>query len=68
MQCMTHPDILAAERFGSRADIEDCIIQCEECGDVKNKLYDSYCIDKKGNYFCCEECAIEYYGIRIVEV
>lgn len=65
---MTHPDILKAERFGSREDFKNCILYCEECGEIRNKLYDSYYTDKKGNCFCCESCAMEYYGIRFMEV
>lgn len=65
---MTHPDILKAERFGSREDFENCILYCEECGEIKNKLYDSYYTDKKGNAFCCESCAMDYHGIRLMEV
>ncbi len=61
---MTHPDILKAEKFGSRNEIGDCIIFCAECGDIKNKLYDEYYTDKDGNSFCCESCAVDYHGIR----
>ena len=64
---LTDPGILQAEKFGSR-DALDCITQCEECGGLINKLYDSYCTDKKGNCFCGESCAMEHYGINIVEV
>ena len=64
---MTHPDILKAERFGSREDFENCILYCEECSKIRNKLYDSYYTDKQGNTFCCESCAMEYHGIRFME-
>lgn len=62
------PVISRTEKFGSRDDLEDCIVYCEECGEVKNRLYDSYYTDKRGNIFCGEGCAMEYYGIKIVEV
>ncbi len=65
---LTHPEILKTEKFGSREDLENCILYCEECGDIKNKLYDSYYIDKHGNVFCCESCVMDYYGIRLMEV
>ncbi len=61
---MTHPDILKAEKFGSRNEIRACTIHCVECGAAINKLYDEYYTDGEGNSFCCETCAIEHYGIR----
>ncbi len=63
----TDPGITRTETFGSRESF-DCITQCEECGEVKNKLYDSYYTDKNGNCFCCESCAMDYHGIKLVEV
>lgn len=65
---LTDPRIEIAEKFGSRAELENCILYCKECGEVKNSLYDDYYTDKKGNVFCCESCAMEHYGIRLVEV
>lgn len=65
---LQHPEITRTERFGSRENFENCIVYCEECGEIRNKLYDSYCTDRHGNNFCCESCAMDYYGIRLVEV
>ena len=61
------PVISRTEKFGS-GEAFDCIAQCEECGEIKNKLYDSYYTDKNGNCFCCESCAMDHYGINLVEV
>lgn len=40
------------------------IARCEECG---NLIYDDsgeMYMDNEGNYFCCLECALNYYGIH----
>lgn len=68
MPNLTAPWIENAEKFGSRECFDNCIVYCEECGDIKNKLYDSYYTDKNGNCFCCKSCAMDYYGINLVEV
>lgn len=65
---LTHPEILKAERLGSRAEIGSIVVHCERCSEKINTLYDSYCQDKQGNVFCCETCAMEHYGIKLVEV
>ncbi len=62
------PVISRTEKFGSRAELENPVLYCKECGELKNSLYDDYYTDKRGNAFCCEACAIKYYGIRLVEV
>lgn len=43
------------------------IAKCEECGgsiyDDSGEIY----IDAKTNYYCCLDCALNYYGIHLAE-
>ena len=61
------PEIDRTMKFGSR-DVFDVVTCCAECGDEINTLYSSRYTDKYGNVFCNEECAMQHYGIRLVEV
>lgn len=67
---MDNPQIKLTERFGSLRNfsepeyIGECALQ--SCSD--KALYDDFeCwTDNFGNYFCCEEHAREFYGIKPV--
>ena len=40
------------------------IARCEECG---NLIYDDsgdMYMDNDGNYFCCQDCAMNFYGLH----
>ena len=40
------------------------IARCEECTeDIFDNSVDVY-LDEEGNYFCCLDCALRYYGIK----
>lgn len=57
---MTHPDILSAERFGSRWEYDEVI--CPECGEVVDVNYSDYVVeDGYGRAFCNRRCYCRYY-------
>lgn len=58
---LTHPEILRAERFGSR-DVLNC--RCTYC-DSEIDEDDDYIFDVFGRCFCGEECKDNYYGIGV---
>ena len=64
---ITHPDILKMERFGT-LDTKPCVEHCGRCREKISALYDEHFVDKYGNVFCSEECAIKKHGIYKVEV
>lgn len=39
---------------------------CEQCSGSIRSDYTYYC-DYENNMFCCEECAVKYYGIEETE-
>lgn len=40
------------------------IARCEECGElIYDNSGDMY-VDNEGNYFCCLDCALYFYGLR----
>ena len=62
MQNMTHPDILTAERFGSRTDSQSyrCICCDREIND------EGVYMDLFGRSFCGKKCRDIYYGRKDV--
>lgn len=41
---------------------------CTQCGDsITNDIEEYYC-DEEGNFFDSVECAMDYYGIHLLEV
>lgn len=67
MPNMTHPDILKMDDFGT-LNIKPCVEHCGRCRERINALYNNHYVDKYGNIFCSEKCAIEKHGIYEVEV
>ena len=63
MLSLTHPEILRAERFGSR-DVLNC--RCTYC-DSEIDEDDDYIFDFPGTVFCSEECLDKHRG-RYMEV
>ena len=60
---ITDPDILRAERFGSREYEVTVIGFCSHCGRiVKSDETEAYCVDE-GRLFCCSYCLEEESGI-----
>ena len=41
---------------------------CAECEDAITDEIESYYCDDDGNFFCCEECMMDYYGLHKLEV
>ena len=65
---LTHYDVLKAEKFGSRPELGKILTYCKRCREQINTLYNEHCQDKYGNIFCCELCAVDYHGIKLMEV
>ena len=63
---MTDIKILETERFGSRESAPEEVLICENCGESFTESFGECYTDRRGNRFCCEYCAKEYYGIREV--
>lgn len=63
MLSLTHPEILRAERFGSR-DVLNC--RCTYC-DSKIDEDDDYIFDRFGRCFCSEGCQDKHRS-RYMEV
>ena len=59
---MTHPEILEAERFGSR-DYDEKIHICCGCECRLSNAYDDIYFDIHNNSFC-EDCYRKYYDIQ----
>ena len=38
--------------------------RCAQCGEELREDYEYY-IDNFDNEFCCEDCALEYYGVEV---
>lgn len=51
---ITAPEILKAEKFGSRDSIEKTVIKCCVCG--RELVDDVWVCDALGNLFCSREC------------
>ena len=56
-------------------ELEECeeediqpIARCEECGELIYEDNDDAYIDDEENYFCCLQCALDYYYIKKIEV
>ena len=45
---------------------DHAIARCEECGELIYEDSDNAYVDDDGNYFCCQECALDYYSIKKV--
>lgn len=67
---MTHPEIITAERNGSRPKYDELTYigkcanpKCEFCKD--RDIYDDYEYyrDDDGNWFCTKECFEKFYGL-----
>lgn len=43
------------------------IARCVECQELIYDNSDEIYLDGEGNYFCCQECAMRYYGIHPAE-
>jgi hypothetical protein len=41
---------------------------CAECDDAITDEIENYYYDDDGNFFCCEECMMNYHGIHKLEV
>lgn len=37
--------------------------RCETCGELIYDNNDDFYMDEHGNYFCCLDCSLSYYGI-----
>ena len=52
------------KKYDDELDNVRQIARCSECNeDIFDDSQDVY-IDADGNYFCCLECALNFYGIR----
>ena len=41
---------------------------CAECEDEITDEVEHYYCDDNGNFFCCVECMMDYYGVHKLEV
>jgi hypothetical protein len=48
-------------------DEAQVIARCEECRELIYEDNDAAYIDDEGNYFCCVQCALDYYSLRRVD-
>ena len=49
------------------SEAEKPIGRCEECGELIYEDNEDAYIDDEGNYFCCLQCALDYYYIKRVD-
>lgn len=61
---ITHPDIVNMERFGTLNIPEQAY--CYRCDELIHLERDTHYIDKSGRVFCSLGCAMNQYGIEVV--
>ena len=67
---MTHPDILAMERFGELhpGNDEERVGYCEECGrPIYDDQGDYWRCRAEGIFFCSEDCLCSHFGLEHCE-
>lgn len=53
--------------FDEEFENQPAIARCEECGELIYDDSEEMYMDNNQNYFCSFECAINHYGIRLIE-
>ena len=67
MYNLQDPEILRAERDGSRDGPLASMPTCEMCKDTIDPVDNELCRDFAGQAFCGQECFLKYYGYRKAE-